>query len=168
MRLFAHNGLGNDPNPIYIKSSAKGTHLSREDEQTTYAKRAYLNYRKSYGHDAIQTVRRSISSLRVSVDESTAQLSNKPKQQQQYINLKSSTKYKQPAGIQLANKLRSNTSLEMVEESRLSLPNPSSNCGIGMSNVPLNKKAQAKLLPALAPHDQQIIYRKEKTARIAN
>ena len=112
-----------------------------EDEQSTYAKRAYLNYRKTYGHDAIQTVRRSISSLRTSMDESSH--SQKQKPAQPYINLKSSTKYNKQGGIILANKLRSITSLAVdvtIEESRLSVPG---------SNVPLNKKAQGKLLPAL-------------------
>jgi len=57
--------------------------------------------------------------------------------------LKSSTKYNKQGGIILANKLRSITSLAVdvtIEESRLSVPG---------SNVPLNKKAQGKLLPAL-------------------
>ena len=120
--------------------------LKNEDEQSTYAKRAYLNYRKSYGQDAINTVRRSISSLRTSMDESS-QSQNQKSAPQPYINLKSSTKYHKQGQICLANKLRANTSLAVaeptIEDSRLSASNTQ------QSNVPLNKRAQGKLLPAL-------------------
>ena len=157
MKLI-NQSQSSDPNSIFNRGSNKGFQQlkSQEDEQTGYAKRAYLCYRKSYGQECIQTVRRSISSLRTSIDDKTqsAQVTNKKKEA--YINLQSSTKYRAPMAVQLANKLRSNTTLEM-QGSRHSLPVNS-----GMYNaLPVNRRP-----PTLQPIAQVVDIR--TSARTGN